>query len=130
MSSSVRLSADDEHTAPVPTLPIADRYVGTDETTKRPRSTRYAAPRTGNVVYLLGGGRLNTCAGRSYSDVVSEEKDGTSMSSASTRNAKTSVVSSISLLVGVPPPWPVFVSTRSRIGASPACARCIAAANL
>ena len=34
------------------------------------------------------------------------------------------------LLTGVPAPWPARVSIRSRIGASPAWARCSAAANL
>ena len=47
-----------------------------------------------------------------------------------TRNAHRSVISSIRLLVGFPPPWPARVSMRIRTGLSQAWAACRAAANL
>ena len=47
-----------------------------------------------------------------------------------TKNAQRSAAFSISFETGVPRPWPARVSIRSRIGASPAWARCSAAANL
>ena len=50
--------------------------------------------------------------------------------SARSRNAHRSAVSSISLEVGFPAPWPAFTSTRMSAGASPPCAAWSAAANL
>ena len=46
------------------------------------------------------------------------------------RNAYMSAASSIRFEVGLPAPWPAFDSMRIRIGASPAWACYIAAANL
>ncbi len=50
--------------------------------------------------------------------------------SAISRNARTSLRSSTSLLTGLPTPWPASVSTRSSTGAADACAAWSAAANL
>src|SRR2546422_2726683 len=47
-----------------------------------------------------------------------------------TRKAQRSACSSISLLVGLPAPWPALVSIWMSTGADPACAACSAAANL
>src|SRR4029077_17926617 len=51
-------------------------------------------------------------------------------SSASSRNARTSARSSMSLWTGFPRPWPASVSMRMTTGASPPCAAWSAAANL
>ena len=42
-----------------------------------------------------------------------------------TKNAQRSAAFSIYFFTGVPAPWPARVSMRSRIGASPLCARCM-----
>ena len=49
--------------------------------------------------------------------------EGTSIASTLTRKAHRSAASSMILAVGLPAPWPAFVSMRIRIGLSPALRR-------
>lgn len=57
-------------------------------------------------------------------------RGGYSRSRALVKKAHMSATEAICLSVGLPAPWPVLTSTRSRIGAVPPCAACSAAANL